>query len=219
MESTTLSPDVLAAFLTNPETQQLLAPVDFALRNGQHVQAEHPQQREWFAFITRHATVLNGYYLICFNLQLEERRDGMRRYFYLWQRPGTDSLIPDAYREPLEPAMVIVGMLLCKVSLMDVQRDEFASIEELLSFLHEEYEEYRDGLFLQLAHLSQEETMQRDEAKVVSLIKRSLKEFERLGWVYRTPDKGWRILPALNRIRELYEEEINSIKLRFTPRP
>lgn len=216
METTNITSADFVDFLNHVDTQRLLAPVDFALRNGQHLQAEHPAQTEWFRFVVAHTSALSFYYRTYFGLRLEERREGTRRYFYLSTQSGEAGRIPDDYREPLSAETIIVAMLLCKVSLIDIQRHSFPSIEELLDFLHDEYEEYHEGLFKQLAHLTGNDAMRRDEQRVQKLVKRAMKEFARLGWVHRSADGVWHILPALNRIREMYETEISQLNLRYT---
>ncbi len=59
------------AFFTDEDAETHFAALDFALRNGQHAQHSHPQQRPWFDLLHRQRASLQLYYRQYFGLELE----------------------------------------------------------------------------------------------------------------------------------------------------
>lgn len=192
---------------------------DTLLRSGVHIQAAHPEQRRLAQYLHRHEEALAEFYYDWHQgARLAHEQDGPERYYYLeppagaWQQTGTP------YVRELEPPHLLVALLLCKVFRIDLRRPEFASMDELMGLLEREYAEYHDGLFLQFARLTGRHRSEVDDKKVRDIVEGALKWFVRLGWLHKTTG-GWRVLPALERIRELYRNEIAAMPDHFKPRP
>jgi chromosome condensin MukBEF MukE localization factor len=202
------------AFFADEEAEAHFAALDFALRNGQHAQQSHPQQRAWFGLLHRQRASLQLYYRQYFGLALEQRRQSSEPYYYLRPIEGGSCQVPESNLSKLEPAHVIIALLLCKIALIDYQ--EFNSVEALFMLLREEYSAYREGLFRQLLHLKNNKESEFDEKKMHGWVKQALTDFEELGWMHRLPGGAWRVLPSLDRIRELYQDEIQNMATRYS---
>ncbi len=202
------------AFFADEDAETHFAALDFALRCGQHAQHSHPQQRAWFGLLHRQRASLTLYYRQYFGLALEYRQQGGEPYYYLRPLEGGGCRVPEAHLLKLDPAHVIIALLLCKIALIDYQ--EFDSVDALFALLREEYSAYREGLFRQLLHLRNNKESEFDENKMRGWVKQALTEFEELGWVHRLPGGAWRVLPSLDRIRELYQDEIQNMATRYS---
>lgn len=214
MEHSPTPPTGSLTFFEDEETEVHFAALDIALRGGQHAQQGHPQQRPWFGLLQRQRVSLRLYYRQYFGLELEQRQQSGETYYYLRPAEGGGYKVPVASLLKLEPAHVIVALLLCKITLIDDQ--EFNSIDALFASLRAEYSPYREGLFRQLAYLKGNQESNYDEEKVRRWVRQSLSYFERLGWVYQLPNEAWRIMPSLDRIRDLYQDEIQGMATRYS---
>lgn len=214
MGHSSAQPITALAFFADEEAETHFAALDFALRNGQHAQPSHPQQRVWFSLLHRQRASLQLYYRQYFDLELEQRQQSGEPYYYLRPIEGRNCRVPEANLSKLESAHVIIALLLCKIVLIDYQ--EFDSIESLFALLREEYSAYREGLFRQLLHLKNNKESEYDENKMHGWVKQALTDFEALGWVHRLPGGEWRVLPSLDRIRELYQDEIQNMATRYS---
>lgn len=198
--------------------QELFHETDTLLRSGVHIQVAHPGQQRLAQYLHRHEGALAAFYRdwhqgAC----LTHAQNGPERYYYLeppagvWQMGGT------SYVKELKPAYLLVALLLCKVFRIDMRRPEFASVDALMLLLENEYEEYRDGLFRQFAQVTDKRRSELDDKQVRDIVERALDWFGQVGWLHRPAAGGWRVLPALERIRVLYHNEIAAMPDRFKP--
>ncbi len=84
-----------------------------------------------------------------------------------------------------------------------------------MHLLEREYEDYRAGLFRQLARVMDKHETQLNGENVQKLVGQCLRLFKELGWLCRTETGGWRVLPSLDRIHDLYQNEIKAMPDRF----
>ena len=220
METNHSQPLAVPALPGGATEQELFHEADTLLRSGVHIQLAHPGQRRLAQYLHRHEGPLAEFYHTWHQgARLAHEQEGPERYYYLeppagaWQQAGTP------YVRELKPAYLLVALLLCKVFRIDLRRPEFASVEELMVLLEREYAEYRDGLFRQFAQVTGKRRSELDDQQVRDLVERALEWFGQVGWLYRPVAGGWQVLPALERIRELYRNEIAAMPDRFKPRP
>lgn len=215
MESSATQPITALTFFADEAAEAHFAALDFALLNGEHAQRAHPRQRTWFSLLHRQHASLRLFYRKYFRLELEQQQHAGEPYYFLRPADGTACKVPESHYIKLEPVQIIVALLLCKISLIDYQ--EFSSVDALFELLREEYTAYREGLFRQLIHLKGSRESEYDEEKVRKWVGKALLDFEALGWVCRLADGTLRVMPSLDRIRELYQDEIQNMATRYNP--
>ena len=69
-------------FLEAPEGKELFARIDFALKDGMHIQ-NRTKQSEWYYYLCQYEDTLKQYYQDFFGLSLESGDGGFGKYFYL----------------------------------------------------------------------------------------------------------------------------------------
>lgn len=196
--------------------QELFHELDTLLRSGVHVQAAHPEQQHLVPYLRKNEAALAAFYRDWhLGAQLQHRHEEPHRYYFLEPTASSWAQAGAAFQRELEAKHIIVAMLLCKVFLIDLQKPEFDSVPALMHLLAREYEDYRDGLFRQLARVMDKRETQLDNENVQKLVGQCLALFKDLGWLCRTEAGGWRVLPALDRIRDLYQNEIRAMPGRF----
>jgi len=205
----------LAAFWRHPDTELQFAALEIALRSGIHLQQNHPDQYQLVRYLRQHENELNQHFSAIYGWHIARGGSQREPYYFLAPAPGMATRVPPAYRQDFGPEYVIVALLLCKVSQLDFQITEFESAEDLLQQLQDEYEDYRIGLFRHLAHVKNELETLPTEEKVISWLRRCFKEFKKLGWLYEHPDGRLEIMPSLDRIREMYQVEIDTLDARY----
>ncbi|GAB3862274.1 hypothetical protein GCM10028822_42750 [Hymenobacter terrigena] len=209
------SPEELSAFWQHPDTLTHFGTLELTLRSGTHLQAAHPEQSTLVRYLRQHYTLLNYHFSTVYSWQLVKEGSLNEPYYFLAPLLGAGAQQPLKFRREFGPEYVIVALLLCKVSIIDYQITDFASADDLLQQLQDEYEPYREGLFWHLAHVKGDVEIAPDKKKVIGWLKRCFKEYKRLGWLYEHPDGRLEVMPALDRIREMYEVEIKTLATRY----
>jgi chromosome condensin MukBEF MukE localization factor len=198
------------------DSRHLFHEVDTLLRSGVHLQAAHPGQRHLLSYLRDNEAELAVFYHDWHRgARLEHRLEDSQRYYFLEPPAGTWQQAGTPYQRELERKHLLVAMLLCKVFFIDLHKPEFASVEELMTLLEREYENYREGLFRQFARVTDQHKSALDDSQVQDIVKQCLDRFTQLGWLYRPAGGGWLVLPALDRIRDLYQNEISAMPDRF----
>jgi len=216
MESDAHQPVAIPALPDAAAGQGLFHELDTLLRSGVHVQAAHPDQQHLVSYLRKNEAALAAFYRDWhLGTQLQHRHEEPHRYYFLEPPAGSWAQVGPAFQRELEAKHIIVAMLLCKVFLIDLQKPEFDSVAALMYLLEREYEDYRAGLFRQLARVMDKRETQMDSENVQKLVEQCLRLFKELGWLCRTETGGWRVLPSLDRIRDLYQNEIKAMPDRF----
>ena len=77
-------------FLEAPEGKELFARIDFALKDGMHIQ-NRTKQSEWYYYLCQYEDTLKQYYQDFFGLSLESGDGGFGKYEFLSGSPHRDS--------------------------------------------------------------------------------------------------------------------------------
>ena len=144
-------------FFRAPATIQHFALLDYNLRAGNYLQAEHPQLRTLFYFLEEHEVLLRWYYRTLFGLKLDRRSYLDQPYYFLAPTEDTKDHLPAPTRHELEPHHILVGLLLCQLTMVD--QEDPRTVEELLRLLVRADSPYRDGVYRHLASLKRSSSL------------------------------------------------------------
>ena len=218
-------------FLEAPEGKELFARIDFALKDGMHIQ-NRTKQSEWYYYLCQYEDTLKQYYQDFFGLSLESGDGGFGKYFYLNFYPEARIGIPPDHRKTMPNEFIIVGFLLYTLYFTDYNI-ELNSLEQFKRLVRVEYPDFKAGLNLTLAKTKQVKATQRNDEKICEpmddeemarLIERqgelyekidqciqsAFAEFNRIGWIELEGDR-FEILPAFQRLALIYSDQINDI--------
>ena len=140
-------------FLEAPEGKELFARIDFALKDGMHIQ-NRTKQSEWYYYLCQYEDTLKQYYQDFFGLSLESGDGGFGKYFYLNFYPEARIGIPPDHRKTMPNEFIIVGFLLYTLYFTDYNI-ELNSLEQFKRLVRVEYPDFKAGLNLTLAKTKQ----------------------------------------------------------------
>ena len=195
------------SFLSDPEAKSLFAKVDYALKNGRHIQRlqEHEDQ---FRFIQKNYPSLQQYYLDFFGVFLETSGESINKYYYLEFLPDSRGGIPAENRHFLPNEYVIVGFMLYKIMFIDGYV-ELNSLVALQKMIRQDYEDIKPGIYRALAKAKKVNTTEMDDQKVDDVVEKALREFSRIGWI-EWDGHVFDILPSFQRLPKIYGDYINN---------
>lgn len=196
------------SFLMDSEAESYFAKIDYALKNGRHIQ-QWKDQNWWFRFIANNEESLRLYYRKYFGVKLEYGGESTQKYYYLDFLPDSRGNISSDNRRFLQNEFVIIGFMLYKVIYID-NYIELSSIRAFQRMLRQDYEEFKEGLFRILARTRSLNITQMNEDKMDNMVAGAMKAFEKLGWVELQEDT-FEILPSFQRLTKLYGDYINNI--------
>lgn len=203
------TPEIMPwSFLMDSEAENYFAKIDYALKNGKHIQ-QWKEQTWWFRFIANNEDSLKQYYRNYFGVRLEYGGEADQKYYYLDFMPDSRGNIPLDNRHFLQNEFVIVGFMLYKTIYID-NYIELASIKAFQRMLRQDYEELKEGLFRVLAKAKNINVTQMNEHKMDSVVLSAMKAFEKLGWVELQEDT-FEVLPSFQRLPRLYADYISNI--------
>lgn len=194
------------SFFSDPEARTFFAKIDYALKNGVHIQ-RWPQQEELFRFLEKNYISMKYYYQDYFGVSLETAGETTRKYFYLEFLPGNRGNIPAENRHFIANEYVIVGFLLYKIVFIDGYL-ELNSLNALQKAIRQDYEDIKPGIYRALAKAKKPNTTELDDNKVSEIVEKALREFSRIGWI-ELIDQNFEILPAFQRLPKIYGDYIN----------
>ena len=151
-------------FLEAPEGKELFARIDFALKDGMHIQ-NRTKQSEWYYYLCQYEDTLKQYYQDFFGLSLESGDGGFGKYFYLNFYPEARIGIPPDHRKTMPNEFIIVGFLLYTLYFTDYNI-ELNSLEQFKRLVRVEYPDFKAGLNLTLAKTKQVKATQRNDEKI-----------------------------------------------------
>lgn len=195
-------------FLEAPEGKELFARIDFALKDGVHIQNRRGQS-EWFYYLCQYEETLKQYYQDFFGLCLESSDGGSGKYFFLRFYPDSHTNIPSDHRKMMPNEFILVGFLLYTVCFTDYNI-ELYSLEHFKRLVRVDYPDFKAGLNLTLAKTKQQKATQRNDEKIDQCISSAFAEFNRIGWIALEGDH-FEILPAFQRLALIYSDQINDI--------
>lgn len=196
------------AFLTTPEAKHLFGKLDYALKDGLHVQEK--QNANFYFFVTDNHVGLSAYYRDLFDVELQGSVNGQDRYFYLdfIEANSRGSIVAD-HRYFLASEYIIVALLLYKVIFNDLQI-ELDSVKRFQKMLREEYEDLKPLIYEKLAQVTRKKPSEIDDEKLNSIISAAMRELSRIGWILLENDY-FETLPAFGRLTLVYGNPINLI--------
>lgn len=194
------------SFLADSEANELFARIDYALKNGVHIQ-RWPQQEAMFRFLEKHFQSMKLYYREFFGISLEEAGETVDKYFYLDFLSGSRGAIPVENRYFLANEYVIVGFMLYKIVYIDGNVD-LNSLTALQRMIRQDYEDIKPNIYRALAKAKKVNTTEMDDQKVNDVIEKALREFSKMGWI-ALEDQDFDILPSFQRLPRIYGDYIN----------
>lgn len=195
-------------FLDCSEGQELFAPLDFALKNGVHIQ-EHGKQKELFHYLRRYPTIA-GFYATHFHCELVKAHANGVEYYYLTPNPDLKSRIPWTHKHILSKEYVIVALILYKLYYNDCHL-ELDSISKFQRMVRVDYPELKPGVIRLIAKAKGIKPSETNDKKIDDAIKNAIEEFDKLRWVDLRSDGQFDILPAFHRFTQEYAPHINRI--------
>jgi chromosome condensin MukBEF MukE localization factor len=212
MENNSLQENVNYTFLTTQEAISIFADVDYALKNGKHIQKCSSQSKQ-FAFVWQYYTQLKLYYDKLFNIHLNREGEGDLEYFFIdffkdgngyYQRGS----IP-AEREYLSESHLIIAFLLIRMYILEPRTETRIPIQDFKVQVLLEYEEYKPHL---LRLFAKSEDMGETDYELKSIedeIDKALKKFNDVCWILIDKSaETFEIMPSLNRLLNMFENYI-----------
>lgn len=196
------------SFLMDSEAENYFGKIDYALKNGRHIQ-QWKEQDWWFRFIVNNEGSMQLYYRKYFGVKLEYGGETTQKYYYLDFMPDSRGNVPLDNRHFLQNEFVIIGLMLYKAVYID-NYIELSSVKAFQRMLRQDYEEFKEGLFRVLAKTRSLNITQMNEGKMDNMVAGAMKAFEKLGWLELQEDT-FEILPSFQRLSKLYGDYINNI--------
>ncbi|MDA0242959.1 MAG: hypothetical protein OT477_06055 [Chloroflexi bacterium] len=194
--------------MSDTHAKELFAKIDYTLRAGVHIQRQYRGQQEIFRFVQKYRDSLDLYYKNFFSLSLQSGGQGDQEYFFIERNNDEANQIPSNSKNRLKPEFLIIGIFLCKLFYID-----FSEIETVTNFkkaLKEEYEPFKADFYRLFAYSKSNKYTTADDEAVEQQVDKAFREFDRLGWI-KLEEDYFEIMPSLERLRLLYENEIRHI--------
>ncbi len=216
MENSNLQENVTLNFLVHPDAKEVFAQIDYALKNGKHIQM-HYKQQAMFQFIDYNYQSLKMYYEDFFELYLSYEGQGIEKYYFIdFRRDNNGNFnrgqIPDKNRYYLDDGCIIIGFLLIRMYVIELNTELKYSLTGFKRQIIQEYEEYKPNLLRLFAGTNGMDETDYDLKSIESIIDRALREFDKLAWIDFDKDgDSFEILPSCKRLLSIYEEQIRNI--------
>lgn len=196
-------------FLDFPQGKELFADLDFALKDGVHVQ-NSGKQKEIFFYLRQFRSTLEQYYRDFFGLMLEVGGDDSGEYYYLRFIPDIKNNIPQYHKHLMPKEHIIVGLLLYKVYFIDCNI-ELNSLSKFQKMIRLDYPDLKPGIIKTLAKAKKEKSTLWNDDKIDACIKSAFMEYNKIGWINMADDDSFDILPSFHRLTREFSDYINNI--------
>jgi len=196
-------------FLDCLQGKELFAKLDFALKDGVHIQ-ERGKQKELFLYLHRFCTTLAQYYYDFWGLGLEEGGTDLGTYYYLKFYPDIKSRIPLNHKHIISKENIIIGLLLYKVYFND-RHIELNTLSKFQRLIRLDYPDLKPSIVRLLAKARREKSTQLNDDRIDACIKNAFDEFNNIKWIEMETDGTFEILPSFHRLTKEFADEINSI--------
>lgn len=216
MENNDIQKKVKYDFLEHPDAKEFFAPLDYALRNGVHIQ-QQSKPKGIFGFTRYNYPSLRSYYADFFELYLSEEGQDNGQYFFIDFRKDENGRIsrgniPELNRKRLKDAHLIVGFLLVRICIIDPTSEYQQSIDTFVKRIFEDYDEYKGDLLRLFAKNNDDISIDADEKAIQQIIRNTLSDFNDIGWVSLDKDtQMFEVMPSCKRLLTLYEDIIMNI--------
>lgn len=196
-------------FLMDEDAEQVFGRMDYALKNGVHIQ-HWREQEDWHRFVIKHFDSLRAYYQRFFGVLLQEGGESVNKYFYLDFWPQTRGNVPAENRHFFPNEFIIIGFMVYKIVYID-QYIELESLSTLKRMIRQDYEDLKPGLYRVLAKTKNLNTTEIDDDKLNEIVDKAMKEFASIGWVALEEDH-FDLLPSFERLPTMYQDYINGLE-------
>ncbi|PKP22887.1 MAG: hypothetical protein CVU05_02010 [Bacteroidetes bacterium HGW-Bacteroidetes-21] len=216
MANDNLQENLNYSFLLHPDAKDLFAELDYALKNGQHIQKQ-TKPDGIFNFIRHEFNSFKEYYKEYFELYLStEGLDDEQYYFIDFRRDPNGNFsrgkIPLGNREYLKDSYIIIGFLLIRIYILELNPEIKHSITGFKNRILHDYEEYKTSLLRLFAKSNDINNTDYEEDSIDNPIENALKKFNELGWILLDKNSDiFEILPSCKRLLKIYEENIRDI--------
>ncbi len=200
-------------FLTYPDTKEYFGLLDYALKNGTHIQRQS-RPKGVFHYLRKAYPGLVEYYKDFFDLTLTVAGQGEEQFYFIEFEKDPNGRyfrgnVPLNNRCYLKDAYLIVGLLLVQFYGLELTTEYKYSVEGFIRLIHEEYEEYQPQLLRLFAKNDNEYVTDADQNAVANVIRKAMEEFDQLGWEELNREtQEFEILPSCKRLLLLYEDVI-----------
>jgi hypothetical protein len=203
------------SFLYDKKALSVFAGLDYALRNGFHIQRENPNDPNMFRFLSDQDNFesLKDYYKDFFRLNLNRDGNDFNQFYYLDMNSDGKSGVPSENREYLKNEYIIIGMLLLKMYRLD-GNIELDSVSGFITMLYEEYEEEKNALRKLINDNSSDKGSDLSDQRFEDVVKKAFLKFGELGWLLwddSTNKDHFKIMPSFERLRTAYAPQIETI--------
>jgi hypothetical protein len=205
--------EIKYAFLFDRKAITHFAKIDYSLKSGIHIQREYPKPSELHRFIDQYYTSLKDYYKDFFRLNLYKDGSEFNQYYYLDLEEGGKSNISSDFRDYLKTEYIIIGLLFFKMYKID-GNIELDNINEFTSLLFTEYDEEKVALTRLITDTNSTKTSDHNDQKLEDIIRKAFLKFGDLGWLMwdnESSKNRFKILPSFERLRQMYQPQIESI--------
>jgi hypothetical protein len=196
------------AFLESDHSQQVFNKLDYALKDGIHIQRQGSDP-ELYAYLKKYEDSLQRYYRNLFGVRLEKRGEDDQLYYYLDYHSAEQSSIPESHKRQVKNEYIIIGLIVYKI-IYFAGNLELSSVSELKKKITLDYEEYENGLLRLIAKSSEKAKLQADDIEIDNVVDSALNRFVQLGWMERSGDH-FEPLPSFQRLLYVYEDVIQNI--------
>ena len=196
-------------YLELKESPEQFAETDFYLRSGMHIQ-NHKSQSRYFRFIEGNYFGLKKYYESLFNIDLVSQETIAGKYYYLdffdEQKPRIKN------KKNLEQRATLFAIFLYTIYKTELKFSTRITKQDILDVINSG-NKYKPNIQRILLGSEQADT-DITETTLTKWISTSLYELEKMAWVHfsnNNDDDSFEIMPAFERIANIYKETINNI--------
>lgn len=196
-------------FLDCTQGVELFAKLDFALKDGVHIQ-EYGKQKELFRYVHQYFSTLSSFYETYWKFNIEKGGTDTNVYYYPKFSADIKNDIPTNHKHAMSKENIIVGLLLYKVYFIDCNI-ELNSLPKFQKILRLDYPDLKPGIIKTLAKAKKEKATQFNDDKIDNCIKNAFDEFNKIKWIELEEDGMFEILPAFQRVTLEFAPFINNI--------
>ena len=196
-------------FLMHEDAPRLFSKVDYALKNGIHIQ-DYRNQTEIFGFINENFQSMRLYYQEYFGILLDHGGETVEKYFFIDFMAQSRGGIPEENRHFLPNEYVIIGFLLFKVIFIDGYI-ELNTVSRFQRMVRLDYEELKPGIYRTLAKARRDKNTHMDDERVDKIITDAMDEFRKIGWIVFEGEL-FDVMPSFQRLPKIYGDYINNLE-------